>query len=162
MNDFAKTLCDWYVGEMGGDAYFTRLAEHADATAERDKWRLLAALEQATAARLLDALTERGIAPPDFDAYVTAAAGRAEPRPGVTWRQQMLEMKPRLEQYVAQFQTARDQAPPDGSVIAGDYLAHEQALLDFVVDEIDGRDGSPVVQRLLQAWRATQRPGGDS
>lgn len=157
MDDFNTTLCRWYAGEKGGDAFFTAMAGSAESDAARDKWHLLAELERATAARLLAELTARDMPPPDFGERVANAVNRARALHDVSWNAQMIEMKPRLERFVAEIRVARDQAPPDGSAIANDYLAHEQALLDFVDLEIAGRSGTPVVQHLLQGgWPAAE------
>lgn len=44
------------------------------------------------------------------------------------------------------------EAPLDGREIAGDYVAHEQALLDFAELEIAGVNGSSKVEEFLKLW----------
>jgi len=148
--DTGKLVSDWYVGEMRGEVFFTTMASRPGiASEEAGKWRLLAALEVAMGERLSRELIARGLSIPGQDASVGEAKRAGKKQAGLGWNEAMSSMQPRLEKFVDKFREQVAQMSADGAAIGGDYVAHEEALLEFVLKERAGRDGSIAITRLL-------------
>ncbi len=150
MNETERLISEWYIGELQGDAFFCALAEQSNITqVERYKWQLLAALEAATGERLRHALDARGLSIPVPDQTVVKAKRAGEKFAGKPWIEIMSSLKPDLEGYVDSIRVQAAQMPDTEVGIAQDYVAHEEALLEFAVTELSGRDGSVAITRLL-------------
>lgn len=155
MHDPLKELLEWYRDEISAAAMFDDLAL---ATADAEcalKWSALARLERHVAANLAAALAERGIEVPTPAAVSgeRARTGNANPYLAMTWRGAMDRFRPELVGYVRDFENAEARMPSDLKPLARFVTAHEQALLDFVVLELDhAGHGSldPVIRMLDQ------------
>jgi hypothetical protein len=117
----------------------------------QDKWRLLASLESAMARRLSATCAVASIALPKAPS-TTSHLDYARKMAGDPWRSSMESLVPQLQQAVADIRVAASHAPAEHADIAGDYVAHEEALLAFATAEVDGGDGAPVVRSLLHNW----------
>ncbi len=100
-------------------------------------------------ARLRRELDVRGLRVPSPDESVAEAKRAGEAQSGVAWEEAMSSMQPRLEKFVEKFRAQAAKVTGDGAAIARDYVAHEEALLEFVLDECAGTDGSHSITRLL-------------
>ncbi len=146
-------LCAWYRGEAGGEAYFLAMAKHGETPDIRQKWQLLGELEHVMGKRLLAAMNELEIDTPDVTETVQGYLERAAAGAGTGWVDSMQILVPRLETFVLNIRIDANKMPQHLVNVAADYVAHEEALLDFAVAEADGRDGSPAVRGLLEAWQ---------
>ena len=150
VSEFASQLQDWYQSEIAGKAFFDTLADGAQSDDEANKWSLLARLEATMAERLSAACAAASIALPEPSGsrYLDIARELA----GKPWRSIMEIVMPQLRTAVSEIRTATQQAPAAHAQIAGEFLAHEEALAAFVSAELKGEDGSPAVQSLLRQW----------
>ena len=57
-----------------------------------------------------------------------------------------------LDEALIRIRSLAEGAPAVHAEIAGDFLAHEEALAGFVRAELNGEDGAPVVESLLGEW----------
>ena len=111
-------------------------------------------LEAVTGQRLADYVGQHDIATPPEEEPDHAVLAHAEQLAGMPWLDAMSSLKPALEGFVSQIAGQAEAAPPAHASIAGDYLLHEQALLDFVNAELDGtEDGPEIVRNLIAQWR---------
>lgn len=152
MSDFDPVLKEWYEGELGGAAFFERLADAAE-NDEARKWSLLGRLESATADRLRAACAEASVPLGEAPAEPTLLE-YANTMMELPWQTNMEGLAPQIDEAVHQIRTQADEAPPAHAEISRDFLAHEEALLAFVRLELEGKDGSPAVESLLEAWSA--------
>ena len=150
MSEFESQLQDWYQGEIAGKAFFDTMADGAQSDDEVNKWSLLARLEATMAQRLSAECAAASIALPEASGsrYLDAARELA----GKPWPAIMKLLMPQLRTAVSEIRPAAQQAPAAHAQIAGEFLAHEQALAAFVSAELKGEDGSPAVQSLLRQW----------
>ena len=163
MDGIEKLISDWYVGEMRGKMFFSTLADQHDiGQGERQKWRLLAALEVAMGERLRQELVARGSDIPLPDQSVAEAKTAAEDMFDTPWSETMTALLPMLEEFVQSFRALAAQVPGDGESIAWEYVAHEEALLDFVLKERAGDDGTLAITRLLCDEWGVARPSVDT
>ncbi len=146
-------LCAWYRGEAGGEAYFLAMAEHGETPDIRQKWQLLGELEHVMGKRLLAAMNELEIDTPEVAQSVQSYVERAAAGAGTGWVDSMQILVPRLETFVRNIRSEANKMPQHLANVAADYVAHEEALLDFAVAEADGRDGSAAVRELLETWQ---------
>ena len=154
MPDPLQELREWHRDEISAAAMFDELAQRADDQDRAFKWRTLARLERHVAAHLQAALAERGVAAPVPIADERQFTAAGNPYLGLTWRAAMERMRPMLVGYVRDFENAEARMPQDLLPLARFATAHEQALLDFVVRELDdaGRGSlDPVLSVLGQS-----------
>ncbi len=150
MSEFESQLQDWYQSEIAGKAFFDTMADGAQSDDEVNKWSLLARLEATMAQRLSAECAAASIELPEASGsrYLDAARELA----GKPWPAIMKLLMPQLRTAVSEIRTAAQQSPAAHAQIAGEFLAHEQALAAFVSAELKGEDGSPAVQSLLRQW----------
>jgi hypothetical protein len=153
MHDPLKELLDWYRDEISAAKMFDDLAlDAADADCAL-KWRTLARLERHVAAQLEASLVQRGVAVPARTAVAVERPRTDEAKPyrQLTWRGAMERLRPELVGYVRDFENAESRMPADLKPLSRFVTAHEQALLDFVVRELDheGRGSLDPVLRVL-------------
>lgn len=159
LKEAAATAIDWetyvverYRGEIFGESLFGALAERASGDEQR-KWRVLEQLERETRERIAPVRAE--IERTTADDPVRRAEGRklGEALASTPWLDLMASFRGELEKFVAEFERAEALAPPRGRNLARFITAHEEALLAFVVAEIEGRADplEPVVALLRDA-----------
>lgn len=155
MADFNQRLCGWYTGELGGEAFFEAMAVAAGNNDEASKWRVLARLELRMGERLATALTARGIEPPDAGERPTSLLEQATALASKGWLDIMADLEAPIETFVTRIRAEAAQAPADGTAIAAEYLAHEEALMAFVTAELagEGTRSTEAADALLAAWR---------
>ncbi len=150
VSEFESQLRNWYQSEIAGKAFFDALADGAQSDDEVNKWSLLARLEATMAERLSVACAAASIALPESSdlSYLDYARKMA----GEPWRSNMEILMPQLRTAVSEIRSATRRASAAYAQIAGEFLAHEEALAAFVSAELRGEDGSPTVQSLLRQW----------
>ncbi len=155
MTEFNARLCGWYTGELGGEAFFDAMAAEAGNDAEASKWRVLAQLERRMGERLATALTARGVQLPEPRERPTSLLEQAATLAGKGWLGIMTDLEAPIARFVAQIRDEAAQAPDDARAIAAEYLAHEEALLDFLAAELagEGTRSTAAANALLEAWR---------
>ncbi len=163
MPDPLAELLEWHRDEISAAAMFDELARAAGNADCSHKWRTLARLEWHVAGQLQAALAAHGVAvpPPAAEQQRRTAAGN--PYLGVPWREALLQLRPALVGYVHDFEMAEARMPADLLPLARFVTAHEQALLDFVVRELDhgGRDSlAPVLGVLDRSPQAAAAAAG--
>ncbi len=151
MQNYLAEILDWYGGEIGGEAFFSALAQGTVEPALADKWQRLAQLEQHVAARLRTTLEARGVPVPPAAADRQRGLNSAQDYVGLPWREALSRLRPELVGYVRAFQAAESRMPKDILPLARFVTEHERALLEFVTRELDsdGRDSLSRVQSLL-------------
>jgi hypothetical protein len=153
MADPLTELLEWHRDEISAAAMFDDLALGTDDADCALKWRTLARLERHVAAQLETALAQRGVAVPTLAAVVDEQprTGEGNPYLRLTWRGAMERLRPELAGYVRDFDDAGARMPADLKPLARFVTAHEQALLDFVVSELDhaGHGALDPVLRML-------------
>lgn len=137
MPDPLTELLEWHRDEVSAAAIFDDLAQAASNSDIAYKWRMLARLECHVAAQLQAALAARGVAVPPPSAEERRRTVAGNPYLGLPWREALAQLRPALVGYVCDFESAEARMPADLLPLARFVTAHEQALLDFVVRELD-------------------------
>jgi hypothetical protein len=137
MPDPLTELLEWHRDEVSAAAMFDDLAQAASDADIAHKWRMLARLEHHVAGQLQAALAARGVAVPAPDVDELRRTAEGNPYLNLSWQQAMAELRPALIGYVRDFESAEARMPADLLPLARFVTAHEQALLDFVVRELD-------------------------
>jgi hypothetical protein len=153
-------LLDWLHGEVEGEKMFNALADAASTPTQTAKWRALAALERATAARLAQALSAAGITDvpdPGLDAYV---AERIRDVVRIPWLAQMTWLHEIAMDALAGMSADAGRLPAALRPLGEFVSAHEQALIDFAALELEDReaDSLAAVRELLSRRPAAWGP----
>jgi hypothetical protein len=161
MQTYLTELLDWYGGELAGEVFFSTLSRNANAPEHTTKWQTLARLERFVADRLRSELTARGVSLPASDRDVRRGLDWARTYSGLSWPEALRRLRPELEGYVRDFQNAESGMPEDLLPLAQFVTSHEQALLDFVILELeqDGRRSLDSVLSLLGEEIGTESRG---
>jgi len=151
MERYLTDLLEAYNGEIGGEAFFSALAQSAATPDNAAKWQMLARLEHCVAARLRPELKARGVTLPPADDELRRGLDSAAEYALLPWREALAKLRPALEAYVRDFQAAESRMPANLKSLAQFVTAHEVALLEFVIRELDdgGRQSLDSVLRLL-------------
>lgn len=151
MESYLTDLLEAYNGEIGGEAFFSALAQSAATPARAAQWQTLSRLERYVAARLRPELEARGVAVPPADGEVRRGLDWAREYAQLSWRETLERLRPALEGYVRDFQAAESRMPAELKPLAQFVTAHEVALLEFVIRELDdgGRQSLDCVRKLL-------------
>lgn len=136
----AETLVGWYRDEVLGEALFLELAKvSADLPEQAAKWRTLANLEHCVQERIAVVLRERGVPIPQHDTDWQRGQAFAKPFLGADWGAVMRQLLPEGIKSLKTMQEAVGRMPPDLRAIARFVVAHEEALVEFITREIEGR-----------------------
>lgn len=135
---YLKTLLLYYEEEIMGEAYFHGLAEHFDASAEREKLALLAAVERRAADVVRPLVDKHGLVP--RDASVLKALGEAsiDRHRHFGWRELMRYITTRFPAYLDEFDALEKMAPNDDLPVLKQLTHHEVVTIDFAHKEIAG------------------------
>jgi hypothetical protein len=161
MRTYLTELLDWYGGEIAGEVFFGALGRNAEAPEHTAKWQTLARLERFVADRLRSELTARGVLLPSPDKDVRRGLDWARTYSGLPWPEVLRRLRPELDGYVRDFQNAESGMPEDLLPLAQFVTSHEQALLDFVILELEqgGRHSLDSVLILLGEEVRTESRG---
>jgi hypothetical protein len=137
MREASVVLSVWYLGEVGGEAFFWQLAQQADHLAAR-KWLALADVEARVAARLAAVLAARQIPIPD--ATVSRGDDRAEAAAasGRSWIELMRWLERFAGEALTEMQAEAASLPAELAAIGALVVRHEAALLAFARLELPG------------------------
>jgi hypothetical protein len=151
MQTYLTQLLDWHGGEIAGEVFFRALGRNAAAPEHAAKWETLARLERFVADRLRSELMARDVSLPAPDKDVRRGMDWAQTYSGLPWPEVLSRLRPELVGYVREFQNAESGMPKDLLPLAQFVTSHEQALLDFVVSELEqgGRHSMDSVLGLL-------------
>jgi hypothetical protein len=148
MQKYLAEILEWHGGEVGGEAFFSALAQSTVEPALADKWRKLAQLEQYVAGRLRTVLEARGVRLPPATVDQQRGLSSAQNYATLTWREALSRLRPELVGYVRAFQAAESSMPEELLPLARFVTEHERALLEFVTRELD-QDGRHSMDRVL-------------
>jgi hypothetical protein len=148
MQKYLAEILEWYGGEIGGEAFFSALAQGTVEPALADKWRKLAQLERYVAGQLCTALEARGVQLPPATADRQRGVDSAKDYASLTWREALTRLRPELVGYVRAFQAAESRMPEEILPLARLVTEHERALLEFVTCELD-QGGRHSLDRVL-------------
>jgi hypothetical protein len=137
MRDVDAVLTEWYAGEVGGKALFSALARAADPSVA-DKWRALAAVEDAVATSLSAALTARRVAVPWIDNVDGRARQRCDAIAGYSWPQTMQWLHRIADAALVHMQADAATLPPELAGLGAMVVRHEAALVSFADRELAG------------------------
>lgn len=148
---YAEYLHECFQGEVLGEALGTALVEATQDPDHKRKWRYFEQLERETKHRIRLALEARGETVEEDPQRLTEAQEWADRYGAMSWNDAMAELKPVIEKYVRYFEKGEARAPADGLDIARQITAHERALLEFTVRELDGKPDTSLepIARLL-------------
>jgi hypothetical protein len=147
-------LEEWVDLETGGEAVCRTRAEASDDPARREKWLLLAELENRTGSAVMRFLRANGTSVEEKAEKRREGEARARASASLPWPDLMARMQPRLQGYVEELRRFAAAAPPAQKEIAARLLEHEEALLAFVERELAGdADASTApVRAHLAKW----------
>lgn len=123
-------------GEVTGAALFRALGEGSGDDRERSVYALLEQVEDVTRSIMAPVLARAGLAPGSeaWQAGLDLAAALA----GEPWHEVCRQLRPVVEQALADYQALRGLGGPLDRPALEALVAHEQALLDFLVAELGG------------------------
>lgn len=128
-----------YEGEIGGEITSAALMDHLAVDGTRAvKLDLLRRLEARVGTALAPIVARLGAAPADRDGLAERARGRA--LAVQSWEDLIAQFGPRLDVYVARFETLHAAARPGDEAALALLVAHERALIDFGRLETAGDD----------------------
>ncbi|AMO22734.1 hypothetical protein [Ramlibacter tataouinensis] len=139
--EYRQYLIQRFDEEVEGESFFRGLSVRAEGADRKHKWAVLAQLEAETREHLRTALKELGVEPADQAHRVERGQKLAERFSAMPWLEFLLMFRTTLENFMSQFSAAEKLAPEEGKerALLRHITRHEQALLAFVVREIDGR-----------------------
>jgi len=141
MRPYLAELLEWYRGEVGGEAFFAALAHGTGDPRLAAKWQKLAQLERYVADRLRTELEARGVPIPAMADLEQRGRNSAREYRYLNWREALSRLRPELVRYVQDFRAAESTMPEELLPLAQLVTAHEQALLEFTIRELE-QDGT--------------------
>ncbi|MCY1268876.1 hypothetical protein D9M68_192240 [compost metagenome] len=151
--EYQQYLMTVFAEEVEGEAFFRGLSEHAENADQKHKWAVLTQLEIQTQEHIREALRVLDIEVTKQDKNIQRGEQLAEHFSRMPWLEFMTAFQPALKNFIAQYQTGEQLAPEDGRerTLLRYITRHEQALLAFVVRELEGRgeESLDAVQALL-------------
>ncbi|MBM7062391.1 hypothetical protein JQX08_16890 [Pseudomonas sp. UL073] len=151
--DYQQYLSSVFAEEVEGEAFFTGLSQRAADPEHQRKWQVLAQLETQTKERIRDAMRELDIEVSEQRHNVERGAQLAEQFSRLPWLEFLTAFQPSLKKFVAQYSAGEKLATEDGRerTLLRYITHHEQALLAFVVRELEGRgeESLDAIQALL-------------
>ena len=140
---YRRYLLERFQGEVYGEALFRTLAERCDTQSRARKWRALERLEVETQRAIADALDRCGAAARPDAEQIELGVRHGEERSRVPWLALLRDFRAELEALVGKLERgeklARTAAEAD---VLRRITAHERALLEWAVRELDGRADS--------------------
>lgn len=153
-DQFARYLVSAYEGEVGGHAYFNRLAACYEDSGQSQKLECLARLEKRTAEWLRPVLTRYGFkACPDEESSALGIEA-ANTDSTKTWCELITHFRDDYAPYIAEFE-ALEAAGADADRLALCALTqHEVAIVEFAKRELAAvQPSQQPVESLLAEWR---------
>lgn len=153
-DQFERYLVSAYEGEIGGHAYFNRLAAcYADPN-QSQKLECLARLEQRTAEWLRPVLARYGLTPcPDAETC-DRSIERADVDAGETWQQLIVHFRDDYPPYILKFEAMEAAGADEDQSALRALTQHEVAIVEFAKRELAAVQPSELpVQTLLAEWR---------
>ena len=153
-----EILTGWYAGEIGGGALFSRLATRAEPAIAR-KWRSLARVESAVAARLAAVLESRQIPVPKVANAGSRALQRSDAVAGKSWTETMHWLQSLAAAALREMQADAAALPEELAATGSMVVSHEEALLAFAQAELAGA-GEHSLQPLEAFLDSVKAPYG--
>jgi hypothetical protein len=135
-----------------GDAYFSGMAEISVNSSEKEKLKLLAKVEQCTAARVRPLLEKHELKPRPVKELISLAQKWIEQRRQLSWSELISDMVKNYPVYIEQFEALESMAPQSDLSLLRKLTEHEMVLVDFANRESEGRHDSlePVLHYIEQ------------
>lgn len=145
----AELWAESYQGEVLGEAFFGALAEREGDPARRHQLEMLTLLERSTK-ELAEPVFERsGIDRGDSATTLTLAHDLAEGMASATWEDMLASIIPIAEESLVKYRTLVGLVPDAFErEIAEAYVAHEEALVAFVLRSLGQEEGDPLAPIL--------------
>ena len=141
-SDYRTYLEERFQGEVFGEALFRTLADRCKDPERARKLRVLEQLEHETKEFLRPAVREAGYPGREKPERISQGEAQGAALATVPWQDLMRGLQQELSRFVADFERAEDLAPPGNESVLRHVTAHERALLDFAIRELDGSDDS--------------------
>ena len=155
--DYATYLEECFQGEVYGEALFRSMVGACKSAEAAGKLRVLERLERETKELLRPAVIETGGSGEEDPERIAQGETLGVRLAGLQWLPLMRSFEPPLRRFVESFRRSESLAPPGKEQLVRHVTAHEQALLDFVTRELEGRTGDSLVPVL-----ALLRGSGDA
>jgi hypothetical protein len=132
----------WVDLETGGEALCRRMAEHSQDADDRQKWMLLAQVENATRQILIRHLLACGVKTTENRAKWYEGEARADAAALLPRAAFLIELRARVATLVDELRVIADASPEEERSVAQRLCAHEEAWLRFIDEELAGRGTS--------------------
>lgn len=142
LHDYRTALAEQYLGEVSGEAFFSRLLAQFSAPRQRHVLASMLQLETETKARLRPAVAALGIDPVEADAARATGASNAAQLQGLDWAAAMAALADRLVPFTHRYREIADLAPPEFRALADAMVTHEQILLALARGEAGGNSNA--------------------
>ncbi|UVE19606.1 hypothetical protein NVV93_09640 [Pseudomonas sp. LS44] len=139
--EYQQYLSAIFVEEVEGEAFFSGLSERAADAEHQHKWQVLAQLETQTKEHIRAGLRELGIEVAEQRHNIERGEQLAERFSKLPWLEFLTVFQPSLQKFVAQYSAGEQLIPDEGRErpLLRYITRHEQALLAFVICELQGR-----------------------
>lgn len=139
--EYQQYLMDRFAEEVEGESLFRSLSERTVDAGRKSKLQVLAQLERETKEHIRKALQELGVEIYEQRKNVERGEQIAERFSQLPWMESLQILQPALKNFVAQFHAAEKLAVEAGQerTLLRHITRHEEALLAFVVRELEGR-----------------------
>jgi hypothetical protein len=151
--DYATYLEERFQGEVYGEALFRTMAELAEDPERARKFRVLEQLERQTKERLLPALREAGGSGAENPERVRDGEKLGGSLAKAPWIDLMRGFEQELRRFVEEFERAEALAPAGQEMLLRYVTAHERALLEFAIRELETRSAADSLEAVLELLR---------
>jgi len=151
--DYQIYLEERFQGEVYGEALFRTMANLARDPERAKKFRVLEQLERQTKELLLPALREGGGSGAENPERVLEGEKLGASLANAPWTDLMRGFEKELRRFVQEFKRAEALAPTGQEGLLRYVTAHEQALLDFAIRELETSSTGDSLERVLELLR---------
>jgi hypothetical protein len=136
-----------YFGERGAERVYRLLSEGCEEPTQREKFKVIADIEQLTANTLAPLARRLGVVDDEVLLAAHVAQRLAELQP-LSWTAFIQQAARKWPPYVGEFEALAAQAPPGDADAMQLLVAHERALVRFVEIEIHSPGSAKSLQPL--------------
>ncbi len=153
-DQFERYLVGAYEGEVGGHAYFTRLAACYADPDQIQKLKCLARLEKRTAQWLRPVLARYGLTPRPDAETCDRSIERADADAEKTWQQLIVHFRDDYPPYILTFEAMEAAGTDEDQPALRALTQHEVAIVEFAKRELAAVQPSELpLETLLAEWR---------
>src|SRR5262245_745542 len=151
--DFETYLEERFQGEVYGEALFRTMADLTQDPDRARKFRVLEQLERQTKELLLPALREAGGSGAENPERILEGEKLGASLANAPWTDLMRGFEKELRRFVEEFERAEALAPAGRERLLRHVTAHERALLDFAVRELETSSTRDSLEGVLALLR---------